>query len=107
MNKMKKYILVISIASLLLSCSSPVDTKNFNYEGVWKRIATVKYENGVATDTFTFPEGKVRNIKYLPPGFRYKIYGSDHSIWTFLPKKVDADKNILDENYDMSSKVKL
>ena len=104
MNKMKKYILVISIASLLLSCSSPVDTKNFNYEGVWKRIATVKYENGVATDTFTFPEGKVRNRGIYTPGFRYKIYGSGHSIWFFSRKKVDADKNILDENYDMFGK---
>ena len=101
---MKKYILVVFTVSLIISCSSPEDAKKFNYEGVWKRIGTVIYENGIATDTLIFPEGKVRNKGIYTPGSRYKIYGSGHSIWFFSRKIVDNDKNILDENYDMFGK---
>ena len=101
---MKKTLLFIVIISFLTSCSTSETTSSFNYEGVWKRIGQIKYENGVGTDTLIFPEGSIRRNGVFSPGFRYKIYGSGHSIWFDSSKKVDKDKKILEEYNDMFAK---
>ncbi len=101
---MKKNLLFIVIISFLTSCSTSETTSSFNYEGVWKRIGQIKYENGVGTDTLIFPEGSIRRNGVFSPGFRYKIYGSGHSIWFDSSKKVDRDKKILEENNDIFAK---
>ena len=101
---MRKNLLFIVIISFLGSCSTSETSSSFNYEGVWKRIGHIKYENGVATDTLIFPEGSIRRSGIFTPGFRYKIYGSGHSIWFDSSKKVDKDKKILEEYNDMFAK---
>jgi hypothetical protein len=85
---MKKiFLLSLTISVACLSCS-PTEEKNYKeFEGVWKRIGIVKYENQVAIDTFFFPEGRVIPKAQAPevsvPGGRYKIFGDGHSIWFY------------------------
>ena len=111
---MKKIFLLSCIISLIYSCSTSEGAESFNYEGVWKRIGTIKFENQVAVDTFYFPEGKV--IKWKPmrdenriepiTGGRYKIFGSGHSIWFYsrINDKIDSTGKVVENFQDRFAK---
>ena len=84
MRSLKSIIFLLIIA---VGCSSPEEKNYDQYQGVWKRIGTVKYENQVAVDTFFFPEGKVipnrREPEVSVTGARYKVYADGHTIWFY------------------------
>ena len=99
-------ILIIStfIFIAAIGCSSPEETNYKEYEGIWKRIGTIKFENQVAVDTFLFPENKVLFRRKPVEGGRYKILADGHSIWFASRKRIDSVGNILDDFRDVYAK---
>ena len=104
---------ILFLLIIVVGCSSPEENNSNEYNGVWKRIGTVKYENQVAIDTFFFPEGKVfdwskfrKNQIEAIPGGRYKILGDGHSIWFYsrVKKRKDSNNNVTEINQDMFAK---
>ncbi len=104
---------IIFLLFIAVGCSSPEENNYNEYQGVWKRIGTIKYENQVAVDTFFFPEGKVfdwskmrKNQIEAIPGGRYKIYGDGHSIWFYsrVKKRKDSLNNVTEVNQEMFAK---
>ena len=70
---MKNILSLIFLISIALGCSSPNKKEYKEYEGIWKRIGTIKFENQVAVDTFLFPKDKIL--------FRRKEIKDRYSIW--------------------------
>ncbi len=99
-------VLIIStfIFIAVTGCSSPEEKNYEEYEGIWKRIGTIKFENQVAVDTFLFPKDKYRFRRKEVDGARYKIFGDGHSIWFVSRKSIDSLGNILEDYRDSYAK---
>ena len=101
---MKNILSLIFLISIALGCSSPNKKEYKEYEGIWKRIGTIKFENQVAVDTFLFPKDKILFRRKEIEGARYKIFASGHSIWFASRKKLDSVGNILQDFRDVYAK---
>ncbi|MBH45455.1 MAG: hypothetical protein CMC93_02425 [Flavobacteriaceae bacterium] len=85
-----KYILIIISIFIITSCSEKKEDLP-KLEGVWQRIGTIVFENGVAVDTLYYP---VDSIKFkngnVIPGKRFKVIADGHSIWFDSRLKKDS-----------------
>ena len=101
MRSLKSIIFLLIIA---VGCSSPEENNHDYYEGIWKRIGTIKFENQLAVDTIFFPEDKVLFRRKPVEGRRYKIFANGQSIWFLSRKRVDSLGNILEDFRDVYAK---
>ena len=84
---MRSIIFVFSI-TLIFSCTEQKEALPM-LEGVWKRIGTVNFNNGVPSDTVFFEEGKIPNKDGYIEGFHFKTYSKKHFIW--FRNKIELD----------------